>query len=196
MPDSNARTQITVAIIGLIGVVATAVIANWDKFKKPDPNRSNSARESNMTPGMKKPSDPPSANPKPNAFGNEPDAVEILDATQQTGAHLLKGQETQFTVTVHYRLTSLKQATLSVGLVEYPEVKGCQGQGNIPVSGQAPATRGEHTVSIPITWKVGVSKTVVTNGSIGYTASFWSDIQSRQLFRSFGSLPGYCYSFE
>src|ERR1051325_5470310 len=139
MPDSNSGTQITVAVIGLLGVVATAVIANWDKFKRPSPNRSGAAQESNVSPspGKKKPVDSPPVNhnPKPaSTLSNDSDAVMILEAAPPSGSHVQPGQVTHFTVTARYRLTTLEQATLSIGLVEYPEVSGCQGQGNIPVA--------------------------------------------------------------
>lgn len=38
--DSSARIQITVAVIGLLGVIATAVISNWNTiFPKPAPTQ-------------------------------------------------------------------------------------------------------------------------------------------------------------
>ena len=108
---------------------------------------------------------------KENTLGDGPEGVMILDATPPNGSHLKQGEPTQFTVTVRYRLTSLDKATLSIGLVEF-DATGCSGNGHIPAEGHTPAFRGENTVTIPIQWTVGVSKTVSTKGSIGYTASF------------------------
>ena len=46
--DSSARVQIIVALIGLAGVVATALIANWNNIfpKRPDPPSSSAATAS------------------------------------------------------------------------------------------------------------------------------------------------------
>ena len=198
MADSTSRTQITVAIIGLIGVLAAAVIANSGQiFAKHDAKSGGSqdaTKTISPTPSKKNPS--PHGAQGLNSLGDGPEGVMILDALPSSGARLKQGQPTQFTVTVRYRLTSLEKATLSIGLVQYPHTSGCDGQGDIPAAGQAAAFRGEHTVTIPIQWTVGVSKTVTRNGSIGYTVSFWSNIESRQLFRSFDAIPGYCYPFD
>ena len=191
MADSTSRTQITVAVIGLLGVLTASVIGNWDKIFGPkDPPRIG------VPAPIQHPKSPPVAVQGLNSLGEGPDGVMILKASPPSGTQLKQGEVVQFSVTVRYRLTSLEKATLSLGVVEYPHASACGGEGNIPVAGQAPMVRGENIVEIPIQWNVGVSKSVVTDGSIGYTASFWSDIQSRQLFRSFGAIPGYCYQFN
>jgi hypothetical protein len=191
MADSDSRTQITVAMIGVVGVLLAALIGNWDKIFGPkDPPRAATPAQ------IQHPKPPPGVVQGPGTLGNDPDGVVILKASPPSGSTLKQGDLVQFTVLVRYRLTSLEKATLSVGLVEYPHATTCGASGNIPASGNVPIFRGENTVEVPIEWKVGVSKSVVTDGSIGYTASFWSDFQSRQLFRSFTAMPGYCYQFS
>lgn len=191
MVDSGSRTQIIVATIGVFGVLAASVIGNWDKIFGPkDPPHIG------VPAPAQHPKDPSQSGQEVNSLGDGPDGVMILKASPPSGSHLKQGELVQFSIAVRYRLTSLEKATLSIGLAEYPHASACGGPGNTPVAGQAPISRGENTVEIPIEWNVGVSKGVVTDGSVGYTASFWSDIQSRQLFRSFGTIPGYCYQFN
>ncbi len=52
--DTSARIQIIVAVIGLLGVVATAVISNWSSiFPKPAPTQQTTSNTS-PTPVQKK----------------------------------------------------------------------------------------------------------------------------------------------
>lgn len=124
MADSNTRTQITVAVIGLIGVLAAAVIANWDKIFKKQDAQSGSSQQSGTATAPNKKSPPPEGGPGSNTLGDGPEGVMILEASPPSGTHLKQGQPLQFTVIVRYRLTSLEKATLSVGLVEYPNASG------------------------------------------------------------------------
>ena len=54
---------------------------------------------------------------------------------------------------------------------------------------------GDHTVTIAIPYIVGVGKGTVAKGSIRYGATIWSDLATRQLFKTF-ELPDYCYAFD
>jgi hypothetical protein len=206
MADSSSRTQITVAIIGLLGVLAAALISNWDRIAgthgkdaasqahteatSPTPRAVNPSPQASPTPRPANPS------PQATSLGDGPEGFMIEEASPPSGAHLKQGQPTQFTVKVRYRLTTLENATLSVGIAEYPYASGCDKSGNIPASVEVAASRGEHTVTIPIQWTVGVGKQIIKSGSIGYEASFYSDLKSFQMLRSFGTIPGYCYSFD
>src|SRR5262249_9613202 len=119
MANSDSRTQITVAVIGLFGVLATAVIANWGQIfpkhdAKPDSSQntasdrtssSNDGKSSKSTDGK------PSTSMEENTLGDGPEGVMILSATPPNGSHLKQGQPTEFKVMARYRLTSLDKAT-------------------------------------------------------------------------------------
>jgi hypothetical protein len=206
MANVSDRTQITVAIIGLIGVLAAALIANWERISPTHSVQSQSSQEQKKEDKLikKTPEQPPQQQPEQapgqqpqvqKTFGDDPDGVFILNASPPNGATLTVGQPITFTVTVRYKLTSLERATLVINLAEYPKSKTCTGSGHIPASGKVVAIRGERTITIPIQWEVGLSKSVTTDGSVGYGATFWSDISSGQMFRSFPLLD-YCYSFQ
>ena len=49
--DSSARVQIIVALIGLAGVIATAVIANWSTIFHPGPSQATPPAKSSTPPG-------------------------------------------------------------------------------------------------------------------------------------------------
>jgi len=123
------------------------------------------------------------------------DEIDILGASPPSGSHLKQGELTNFRVTFHYRLTSLQSATLSAEVVQFDNSTSCSGTGHIPAAQQVPMYQGGHTVSVEIPYTVGVSKTTVAKGSIGFSASIWSDIANRKLFKTF-QLPGHCYAFD
>ena len=215
MAASDSRTQIIIACISVAGVIAAAVIANRPKPPDPQPAPAPSvtAQDSASPPAIQPVSQPqqtqtiqpvPTVQPQPvptqqptqPQLGSDPDTAVVLSATPASGTLLRAGQLTNFNVTVSYRLTSLQNATLSVEVIQYDRASSCAGDGEIPVAQQVPMTAGEHTVTVAIPYKVGVSKQVTATGSIGYGASIWSNIAQRQLFKSLGSLPGYCYPFK
>jgi len=199
MADVSDRTQIKVAIIGLIGVLAAALIANWDRIfpthsiPSQTPQAAQKKEEPTKEPIKEIPQQPPQVQ---KTFGDDPDGVFILNASPPNGATLTVGQPTTFTVTVRYKLTSLERATLIIGLIVYPESKTCTGSGHTPATGKVVAIRGERTVTIPIEWEVGLSKSVTTAGSVGYDAILWEQISPpAKMFRAF-PVPDYCYSLQ
>lgn len=197
MADSSSRTQIAVAFIGVMGVVAAAVFSNWDKIFPPAPPQNQVAK----TPAPKP--DTPALEPKTpdrvpatETLGDAPDAVMFVSASPPPGTHLRQGQIMQFTVKVRYRLTTIEKATLTVTVGHHRNSSDCTGIANTPVVGQADIVRGEDVVTVIIPWTVGLSKDVAKTGSVDLGAMFWSDIQARQMFRNFGPRPGYCYPLD
>ena len=203
MADSSSRTQITVAVIGLVGVLAAALIANRAQIQ----NTSGSSGSQHQVATVDSPPhaavadspraavarvDPPSPE-QPRQLDTMVDDVRILKASPPSGSRLQQGQPADFDVLVEYNLTTMDTATLYVGLVQYRHAKGCVGRGDIPVAEKTAITRGMHTAKIPIRWNIGVSKDVTTDGSIGYEAMILNGEGVHT--GSFPNLAGYCYSF-
>jgi hypothetical protein len=206
MPDSTSRTQIVIAVIGLVGVLTAALISNWDKiFVKNNPVESTHSTVSPTAVPDSKPVNP-TAVPDPttrapvdlkqDSLGDAPDAAMILSASPSPSTRLRNGDIIQFSIRVRYRLTTLENGTLTVTVEEFPNSNDCSGRGNTPVTGRAAIVRGEDIVTVSIPWTVRLSKSVTNTGSVGLGLVFWSDIHTGKLFRSFGPRPGYCYQLE
>jgi hypothetical protein len=93
MPDSNnTRVQIVVAIIGLIGVLGTALITNWDRVFPPKKQEAVTAQpptpSTGATPSKSQPPKKPAAKPLPNteaSISSLPPAVpRVEEAPTQT----------------------------------------------------------------------------------------------------------------
>jgi hypothetical protein len=214
MAESNSRTQIVIACISLVGVLAAAVIANWGKISGSDKASNASPPKTVTETPAQRPSEgagrggfprrvtPQLQQPARTVVGNNgdsrdsADSVVVVSAVPSLGTVLKQGQLTDFNVTIRYRLTTpLPKPSLQVQLHQYDRSLACAGPNHIPAAQHVPMVQGDHTVTIAIPYIVGVSKGTVAKGSIRYGATIWSDLATRQLFKTF-ELPDYCYAFD
>src|SRR5215475_15664317 len=79
MADKRSRTEVTIAVIGLVGVLGAALIANWDKlFRKTNPNLNTNG---NLSTPLPKPTASNSAGCMTSFFeGVPPDRLQTLEA--------------------------------------------------------------------------------------------------------------------
>jgi hypothetical protein len=214
MAASDSRTQIVTACISVVGVLAAAVIANWGKISGSD-SASKAPTPTTVTEGAPRPPEvagravfprrvgpggPGSAAQSAQAVVGEneggADTVEVLSAVPAVGTVLKHGQLADFNVTIHYRLTTpLPNPALQVQLHQYDRSLACAGPNHIPEAEHVPMLPGDHTVRVALPYMVGMGKGDVPKGSIRFGAIIWSDLASRQLFKTF-ELPGYCYAFD
>jgi len=211
MAQSDSRTQIVIACISLVGVVAAAIIANWGKISGSD-SGSNASPPKTVTESV--PQRPPEVaergavprrvapqlqRPEEAVLGDNrdsPDSVVILNAVPPRGTVLKHGQLTDFNITIHYRLTtSLPNPALQVQLHQYDRQLDCTGPNHIPEAEHVPMLQGDHNVTVTLPYVVGMGKGNVAKGSIRFGATIWSDLASRELFKTF-ELPRYCYPFD
>jgi hypothetical protein len=214
MAESNSRTQIVIACISLVGVLAAAVIANWGKISGSDSASNASPPKTVTEAAAQRPSEgagrggfprrvaPQLQQPARAVVGNNgdsrdsADSVVVVSAVPPLGTVLKQGQLTDFNVTIRYRLTTpLPKPSLQVQLHQYDRSLACAGPNHIPAAQHVPMVQGDHTVTVAIPYIVGVSKGTVAKGSIRYGATIWSDLATRQLFKTF-ELPDYCYAFD
>lgn len=196
MAQSDSRTQIIVACISLVGVLAAAVIANWSKISSSSP----AATPASATePAPARGGLPRRVAPQPVASGDNAggdDFVEVVSAIPPQGTVLKYGQLTEFNVTIHYRLTtSLPNAALQIQLHQYDRSQACAGPNHIPEAEHVPMLQGDHTIRVALPYMVGMGKGDVPKGSIRFGATIWSDLATRQMFKTF-ELEGYCYAFQ
>ncbi len=217
MAASDSRTQIVTACISLVGVLAAAVIANWGRISGSD-TAAKAPTPTTVTEGAPRPPEvagravfPRRAGPGGLAPGQSTqavagenqganvggaDTVEIVSALPALGTVLKHGQLADFNVTIRYRLTTpLPNPALQVQLHQYDRSLACAGPNHIPEAEHVPMLPGDHTVRVALPYMVGMGKGDVPKGSIRFGAIIWSDLASRQLFKTF-ELPGYCYAFD
>jgi len=203
MAQSDSRTQIVVACISLVGVLAAAVIANWSRISGSN-NGSTASPPTAVTEAagrgaFPRRNAPPLQQPAQAVVGDTgdgSDSVVVVSAVPPLGTVLKQGQLTDFNVMIHYRLTtSLPNPALQVQLHQYDRSLACTGPNHIPEAEHVPMLQGDHTVRVAIPYVVGTGKGNVPKGSIRFGATIWSDLASRQLFKTF-ELEGYCYAFQ
>ena len=199
MAQSDSRTQIVVACISLVGVLAAAVIANWSRISS---SNTTAPPATVSQPAPARGGLPRRVAPQPVVSGDNAasadsaDSVEIVDAVPPIGTVLKQGQLADFNVTIHYRLTTaLPNPALQVQLHQYDHSLACAGPNHIPEAEHVPMLQGDHTVRVSLPYVVGMGKGIVPKGSIRFGAIIWSDLASRQLFKTF-ELEGYCYAFD
>jgi hypothetical protein len=204
MAESDSRTQIVIACISLVGVLAAAVIANWSRI-----SGGNASPPATTAEGAVQPQPEPAGRgisprrvaPHPDqvvvgANADGPDSVVVLSAVPPLGSVLKQGQLTDFNIMVHYRLTtSLPNPALQIQLHQYDRSLDCTGPNHIPEAEHVVMLPGDHTIKVALPYVVGMGKGNVPKGSIRLGAAIWSDLPSRQLFRTF-ELSGYCYPFQ
>jgi hypothetical protein len=210
MAQSDSRTQIVIACISLVGVIAAAIIANWPKISGSDgasnvPPKTVTETVPQQPPevaehgGFPRRGAPQLRQPEQAVVGDNrdsPDSVVILSAVPARGTVLKHGQLTDFNITIHYRLTtSLPNPALQVQLHQYDRSLDCTGPNHIPEAEHVPMLQGDHDVRVALPYVVGTGKGNVAKGSIRFGATIWSDLASRQLFKTF-ELPRYCYAFD
>lgn len=204
MADSqNARVQILIAVIGLIGVITAAVIGNWDRIA------GNKVASSSSTSNQIR-SDI-NARHKDNGTGAkgqaEGDVMQIVSAVPPSGTPvpLPRGAEIDFQVRVEYRLVSLERASLIVNAVEFPSAAGgCNGTGRIISDDQARVsiTRGNDIVVVSVPW-YGDNPTLSPNpklhtmsglgtGFVGFRADIISEDQTHY---QPGKVAEFCFRF-
>lgn len=203
MAESDSRTQIVIACISLAGVISAAIIANWSRI-----SGANAPPATVAEGAVQRPPEvagrgvvPRRVAPQPaqgvvgdNADG--PDSVAVVSAVPPLGSVLKQGQLTDFNITIHYRLTtSLPNPALQVQLHQYDRSLDCTGPNHVPEAEHVPMLQGDHDVRVALPYVVGMSKGNVPKGSIRFGAIIWSDLASRQLFKTI-ELPGYCYAFQ
>jgi hypothetical protein len=206
MAQSDSRTQIVIACISLVGVLAAAMIANWGKI-------SGSSMPSAPSPASAVQQPPEAAGrggfPRRGAGqqrqlaqavvgdgGDSADSVDVVSAVPARGSVLKQGQLTDFNITIHYRLTtSLPNPALQIQLHQYDRSLVCAGPNHIPEAEHVPMLQGDHTVRVALPYMVGMGKGNVAKGSIRFGATIWGDLASRQLFKTF-ELSDYCYAFQ
>lgn len=192
MAQSDSRTQIVIACISLVGVIAAAIIANWGKISGSESGANPPPPKIVKEGAVQRP--PEVAERGDNK--DSPDSVVILNAVPPRGTVLKHGQLTDFNITIHYRLTtSLPNPALQVQLHQYDRSLDCTGPNHIPEAEHVPMLEGDHNVTVALPYVVGMGKGNVAKGSIRFGATIWSDLASRQLFKTF-ELPRYCYPFD
>ena len=209
MAQSDSRTQIVIACISLVGVLAAAIIANWSRISGASGNTMSTAPSSasavqqppevagrggvprRVAPQLKEP-----AQAVVGDNGDSPDSVIILSALPPPGTVLKYGRLTDFNITIRYRLTaSLPNPALQIQLHQYDRSLDCTGPNHIPEAEHVPMLQGDHNVRVTLPYMVGMGKGNVPKGSIRFGAAIWGDLANRQLFKTF-ELPGYCYAFD
>ena len=206
MAQSDSRTQIVVACISLVGVLAAAIIANWSKISGSStmssaPSPASAVQQPpevagrggfpRRAPLLKQP-----AQAVVGDNSDTPDSVVVLSAVPPPGTVLKHGQLTDFNITIRYRLTtSLPNPALQVQLHQYDRSLNCTGPNHIPEAEHVPMLPGDHNIRLTLPYMVGMGKGDVPKGSIRFGATIWSDLASRQLFKTF-ELQGYCYAFD
>ena len=211
MAESDSRTQIVIACISLVGVLAAAIIANWSRISGSNSASGQPPPQTVAEGAVQRPADgagrggiprrvaPQLQQPAQAVVGDSgegQDSVVVVSAVPALGTVLKHGQLTDFNITIHYRLTtSLPNPALQIQLHQYDQSLACAGPNHIPAAEHIPMLQGDHTVTVAIPYFVGMGKGIVTKGSIRYGAAIWSDLASRQLFKTF-ELPRYCYAFD
>ena len=213
MADSNNnRVQIIVAVIGLIGVLGTAVITNWKQFSHSAADN----RSSEITRATDKITQPtqPSKIDKGRASlqqetPNTGDFTSIISASRPGGIPGVwqRGQIMDFDVRVEYSASSFEKGWLYVHAVEFPtENGGCSGKGGRIVAddqGRVDIERGHGEKVVSVRW-YGDDPSLSANEKLhGMTGlgSGWVGLRADllsydQKFYQAGKMAQICYPFR
>lgn len=199
--DGSRSVTIIVAIIGLVGVLGSAVIANWDKlFSKPPTQNAPQKTVSGIPegkPAVKK--NPPAA-----TNSDEQDSVEVLAITPPTKDGLSSSRPYAVSLRLRYHLVSTDSVLLVPFLEQYGANDQCTSKTHITIASndpsQIPIKRGDGELSVVFKVEPGKKGKTAEFGNEGYVApnaSFWAgfDNQGRVIILKEMLLDStkYCY---
>jgi len=183
--DGSRSVTIAVAIIGLVGVLGSAAIANWDRlFPK--------ARTENAEPTPPKASGIPEGkpavkkNPPESSDSGERDSVEVLAITPPTSDGLPSTRPYAVSLRLRYHLVSSDSVLLVPFLEQYAPNDQCASRRHITIASNDPSQitikRGEGEVSV--VFKVEPGKKGKTDefgqeGFVAPNASFWAGFDNQ-----------------
>jgi len=112
--DGSRSITIIVAVIGVAGVLGSAVISNWDKLFPKAGTQNAETRKEPQKPVSGIPADQPAVkqNPTPASNSEEQDSVQVLAITPSTNDRLPSNQPFAVTMRLRYRLVSADSVLL------------------------------------------------------------------------------------
>jgi hypothetical protein len=188
-PDRSRsiNTAIIVAIIGVAGVLGSAVIANWDKLlTKPATPTTETQPEPQKQSGV--PVDQPAVkqDSTPTPTSENQDSVQVLAISPPTNDALPSNQPFAVTMRLHYRLVSADSVLLVPFLEQYAAGDQCASNNHRTIASndpsQIPIKRGEGEVSVLFKVdpdKKGKPSDFGNEGYVAPNASFWAGFDSQ-----------------
>lgn len=197
MAETGFRTAVVVAIIGLIGTIGAAVIANWDKFSEVKMgthkvadvgNPVSAAHEEVLTPKV--------LGSATQEVPKEADTFRITSISPPLST-ALTGDTGDVTISVHYEFYSADSATLTVWSARYkPGPEACAGSGL--TGGALGSSRvfisrgsGDRTMTVR-----NLSSGLASTGYLGLNASVSVGVPGTLSYRELADVPPfheYCY---
>ncbi len=187
---AESRTQIVIALIGLVGILGAAVISRYGLPSSITGTKSSTSGASNGTGAN---TSTGSNTPRPP--DNDPDSVRILSVNPPPGTLLKIGQRADFDVYLTYRLQSLDNGALSIQIVQFDNSPSCAGASHIPAAQHVSIARGEQKTLVKVSYPVGGDKEIVKSGSVSITATLWKDFNTHQVLKHM-EFHNYCWTFN